>query len=129
MDSDAEHWTKRDTRFCAGRIMNPCTVFAGLVGISLLSGCSAPVESEPISIRSQAKAGERPRDAAEDKAWHEASRIGTAPAIAAYLQQYGSGAHAAEARQRLSALEERAQKEEEQEAWAKTFRAGSVAAI
>jgi hypothetical protein len=42
-----------------------------------------------------------------------------------YLQSHGSGAHAAEARQRLSAMEEQAEKK----AWADAFRAGTPAAM
>jgi hypothetical protein len=99
------------------------TAIVGLVGATFLSGCGGP--SEPTSAQSQT--AEQAQNSAEDKAWTAASRTGDAAAIAAYLQQYGSGTHAAEARQLLSALEEKARKE--QKAWADAFRAGTAAAM
>jgi TPR repeat protein len=46
---------------------------------------------------------ERLRD---DKAWADAEKVGTAAAFTGYVQKFGSGAHVAEARQRLAAIDE-----------------------
>jgi hypothetical protein len=56
---------------------------------------------------------EQTRKEAEEKAWTEAVRTGTAAAFNGYLQSFGSGAHAAEARQRVAALETRGREEGE----------------
>ena len=77
------------------------------------------------------------RKETDEKAWADASRAGTVEAFPAYLEAHGSGAHAGDARQRLSVLEERARKtaeeqarrEAEEKAWADASRAGTVEAI
>jgi hypothetical protein len=56
-------------------------------------------------------------------------RTGTAAAITAYTQNFSSGAHVAEARQRLAALDEQARKEADEKAWADAEKAGTAAAL
>jgi len=53
---------------------------------------------------------EQARKDADDKAWADAEKAGTAAAFNGYIQKFGSGAHVAEARQRLAALDEQASK-------------------
>jgi hypothetical protein len=106
-------------------VSNRNSVIAVIIGATFLLGCSQPSEPQPKSAQSP---GEQARNEVEDKAWVEASRNGTVAAITAYLQHYGSGPHAAEARQRL-AMVEQAQKDEEKKAWADAFRAGIAAAL
>jgi hypothetical protein len=48
---------------------------------------------------------EQARKEADDKAWADAEKAGTAAAFTGYVQKFGSGAHVAEARQRLAALD------------------------
>ena len=66
---------------------------------------------------------------ADDKAWADAVRAGTAAAITAYTQNFSSGAHVAEARQRLAALDEKARKDADDKAWADAEKAGTAAAF
>jgi hypothetical protein len=63
---------------------------------------------------------------------HGAQRLCTAKdaaAITAYTQNFSSGAHVAEARQRLAALDEQARKEADEKAWADAQRTGTTAAF
>jgi hypothetical protein len=69
-------------------------------------------------------------NAADGRAWTEASRAGTVPAITGYIQSFGSGAHVTEARHRLAALEQQAaEKAADDKAWAEALRAGAAAAF
>jgi molybdopterin synthase catalytic subunit len=56
-------------------------------------------------------------------------RTGTAAAITAYTQNFSSGAHVAEARQRLAALDEQARKEADEKVWADAEKAGTATAF
>jgi hypothetical protein len=51
---------------------------------------------------------EQPRNAADEKAWTEAVSAGTSTAFAAYIQNFSSGTHVANARRRLAALDAQA---------------------
>jgi hypothetical protein len=51
---------------------------------------------------------EQARKDADDKAWADADKAGTASAFTSYVQKFGSGAHVAEARQRLATFDEHA---------------------
>jgi hypothetical protein len=103
------HFRTRDWPACSRR----AALIVSVIGATLLSSCSQPQELQPTSAGEQQALEERERKDGEEKAWTDASSAGTAPAITAYLKDYGSGAHAAEARQRLSALEEQARKQDE----------------
>ena len=48
---------------------------------------------------------------ADEKAWADAEKAGTAAAFNGYIQKFGSGAHVAEARKRAAALETQGRKE------------------
>jgi len=87
--------------------------FAGLTPVLLatvigltLSACSQPSDTPPSA--QQPTAADRVRKDADDKAWADAEKIGSAAAFNVYLQNFGSGAHAAEARRRIAALNEQA---------------------
>ena len=69
---------------------------------------------------------EAARKAADEKAWADAEKAGTAAAYTAYIQNFGGGAHAAQARQRVTEL---SRKEADDKAWADAVRAGTAAAI
>jgi hypothetical protein len=56
-------------------------------------------------------------------------RAGTAAAFTAYTQNFSSGAHVAEARQRIAALDEQTRKEADEKAWADAVRAGTASAF
>src|SRR5258707_85594 len=58
---------------------------------------------------------EAARKAADEKAWADAEKAGTAAAYTAYIQNFGGGAHVAEARQRVAEL---SRKEADDKAWA-----------
>jgi hypothetical protein len=49
--------------------------------------------------------------------------------LTGYVQKFGSGAHVAEARQRLAALNEQARKEADEKAWADAQKAGTSGAF
>src|SRR5262249_57808306 len=71
-------------------------VIAGVIGACLISGCSQPSEpQQKTPPGTQEALSEQARKEAEEKAWTEASRAGTVAAFTAYLQNHGSGAHAA----------------------------------
>src|SRR4029079_17753965 len=89
--------------------------------------------------------------AADDRAWTEATQTGALAAFEAYARAYPSGAHVAEAQQRIAALQEEARRATEtaaqlatqkaaeekaaadkaadDRAWAEATQAGSVAAF
>jgi hypothetical protein len=69
------------------------------------------------------------RREADDKAWTDAVRAGTATAFTSYTQNFSSGAHVAEARERLAALDEQARKDTDEKAWADAQRTGTAAAF
>jgi hypothetical protein len=69
------------------------------------------------------------RREADDKAWTDAVRAGTAAAFTSYTQNFSSGAHVAEARERLAALDEQARKDADEKAWADAQRTGTTAAF
>src|SRR5262249_24445205 len=69
------------------------------------------------------------RKEADEKAWADAVRIGTAAAFTSYTQNFSSGAHVAEARQRLAALDEQAREDADEKAWADAQRTGTTAAF
>jgi hypothetical protein len=75
------------------------------------------------------RVGELSRKEADDKAWADAVRAGTAAALTAYTQNFSSGAHVAEARQRLATLDEQARKDADDKAWADADKAGTAAAF
>jgi hypothetical protein len=54
---------------------------------------------------------EQARKDADEKAWAEAEKAGTAAAFTGYVQKFGSGAHVAQARQRVAALETQGRRE------------------
>jgi hypothetical protein len=69
---------------------------------------------------------EQARKDADEKAWNDAVRAGTAAAFNTYLQSYGSGAHAAEARQRVAAFDAQARKDADEKAWTDALRGGTA---
>jgi hypothetical protein len=75
------------------------------------------------------RVNELSRKEADEKAWTDAVRTGTAAAFTAYTQNFSSGAHVAEARERLAALDEQARKDADEKAWADAVRAGTAAAF
>jgi hypothetical protein len=114
-----------------GRCFIVCSVMVTVVlgPALLLQGCSKPSEPQQTSTQtSKAVPNEASRDA-DAKAWADASGAGTAAALTAYLQTDGSGAHAAEARQRLAELEEQARKDADEKGWADASQADTAAAI
>src|SRR5215831_12629169 len=68
------------------------------------------------------------RKEADEKAWADAEKAGTAAAFTTYTQNFSSGAHVAEARQRLAALDEQVRKDADEKAWADAEKAGTGAA-
>jgi len=56
-------------------------------------------------------------------------RTGTTSAFNTYLQNFGAGMHAAEARQRIAALDEQARKDADEKAWTDAVGTGTAAAF
>src|SRR5947209_7826235 len=96
------------------------TIVAAIAATTLVSGCGQPSDSQPPAAQQQA---------ADEQAWADAVRAGTAAAFTSYTQNFSSGAHVAEARARLAALEEHARKEADEKAWADAQRTGTTAAF
>src|SRR6266498_1734824 len=112
----------------AGRIaFLKLAVIAVIAGAALMSACSQPSDSQQTAAQQQQQAAdEQTRKEADEKAWADAEKAGTAAAYTAYIQNFGGGAHAAQARQRVSEL---SRKEADDKAWADAVRAGTVAAL
>src|SRR5258706_10363002 len=84
--------------------------FVGAIaGAALISACSQPSDSQQTA--QQQASDEQARKEADEKAWADAEKAGTAAAYTAYLQNFGSGAHVSEASKRIAALNEKARKE------------------
>src|SRR5258708_411682 len=101
-------------------------IVAVIAGATLASACSQPSDSQQTA--QQQASDEQARKEADEKAWADAEKAGTAAAYTAYLQKFGSGAHVAEARQRIAALDETARKEADENACADAEQAGTAAA-
>src|SRR5256885_14896416 len=80
-------------------------IVAVIAGAALVSACSQPSDSQQTA--QQQASDEQARKEADEKAWADAEKAGTASAFTGYLQKFGSGAHVAEARQRIEARRER----------------------
>src|SRR5215471_10856528 len=94
---------------CAGRIaFLKLAVVAVIAGAALMSACSQPSDSQQTAAQQQQQqqqaADEQTRKEADEKAWADAEKTGSVAAYTAYLQNFGGGAHAAQARQRIAEL-------------------------
>jgi hypothetical protein len=81
-----------------------------IAGAVLLSACGQQSESQQPPGQQQSASDEQSRKDADEKAWTEAVSAGTAAAFNGYIQNFASGAHVAEARERVVALNEQARK-------------------
>jgi outer membrane protein assembly factor BamD (BamD/ComL family) len=105
----------------AARIALSISLLAGVVaGAGFLSGCSD--QSGPDGPPDQVL-----RDA-DENSWAQAVRAGTLGAFTDYLQNFPNGRHAAEARERIAALEAQARKDADERAWAVARQADTAAA-
>src|SRR6266436_6516075 len=95
-----------------------------IAGAALASACSQPSDSQQTA--QQQASDEQARKEADEKAWADAQKAGTAAAYTAYIQSFGGGAHVAEARQRVAEL---SRKEADDKAWADADKAGTAAAF
>ena len=101
----------------------------GLVaGAVLLSGCSQKSDQEQSSIQQQAPSGQLANKQTEAKAWADALAAGSVTAFNTYLENFGAGPHAAEARARLATLEAQARREADEKAWSDASRSDTAAA-
>src|SRR5260221_549989 len=113
----------------ARRVAFPKWAFVGAIaGAALISACSQSSDSQQTGAQPQA-ADEQARQEADEKAWADAEKGGTAAAFTGYVQKFGPGAHVAEARQRLAALDEQVRKEADEKAWADAEKAGTATAF
>src|SRR5882724_431287 len=86
----------------ARRIAFSKWAFVGAIaGAALISACSQPSDSQPPAAQRQA-AEDQARKDADEKAWADAGKTGTVAAYMAYIQNFGGGAHVAQARQRVT---------------------------
>jgi hypothetical protein len=97
-----------------------------IAGAALTSACSQPSDSQQTA--QQQASDEQARKEADEKAWADAEKAGTAAAYTAYLQNFGSGTHVSEASQRIVGLNEAARKAADEKAWADAEKAGTAAA-
>ncbi len=120
-----DDWRQQPAR--ARRVAFPkLAIVAVIAGAALASACSQPSDSQQTA--QQQAADEQSRKEADEKAWADAEKAGTAAAYTAYLQNFGSGAHVSEASQRIVALNETARKASDEKAWADAEKAGTAAA-
>src|SRR5260221_1656354 len=85
-----------------------------------LGRARAEASQRIVSLNDQA------RKDADEKAWADAGKTGTVAAYMAYIQNFGGGAHVAQARQRVT---EQTRKEADEKAWADAVLARTVAAF
>ena len=69
------------------------------------------------------------RNEADEKAWASAVAAGTIEAFERYLQDFKHGEHAAEARRRITELQETARKKAHEDVWIDTKREGTIVAF
>src|SRR5438309_7411066 len=113
---------------CARRVAFAKWAFVGAIaGAALISACSQPSDSQQTA--QQQPADEQARKEADEKAWADAEKAGTAAAYTAYLQNFGSGTHVSEASQRIVALNATARKAAVTKAWADAEKAAAAAAF
>ena len=121
------HWRQQPGR--ARRVAFPkLAILAVIAGAALTSACSQPSDTQQSSTAQQQAGDEQARKEADEKAWADAEKSGTAAAYTAYLQNFGSGAHVSEASQRIVSLNEAARKAADEKAWADAEKAGTAAA-
>ncbi len=85
-----DDWRQQPGR--ARRIAFPkLAIVAVIAGAALASACSQPSDSQQTA--QQQASDEQARKEADEKAWADAEKAGTAAAYTAYLQNFGSGAH------------------------------------
>src|SRR6266487_3516551 len=82
------------------RVFLATMTLAAVAAVAGLSACSQPSDSQPPTAQRQA-AEEQARRDTDEKAWADAEKTGTVAAYTSYLQNFGSGAHVAEASQRV----------------------------
>jgi hypothetical protein len=99
-----------------------------IAGAALLSACGQQSESQQPPGQQQSASDEQARKDADEKAWTDAQRTNTAAAFNGYIQNFASGAHVAEARQRATTLEAEARKAADDKAWADAQKAGTSSA-
>src|ERR1700751_1555781 len=100
-------------------------IVAVIAGAALASACSQPSDTKQTA--KQQPSDEQARKEADEKAWADAEKAGTAAAYTAYLQNFGSGAHVSDASQRIVALNQAARKAADEKAWAAAEKAGTAA--
>src|SRR5438034_801824 len=109
------------------RVFLATMTLAAVAAVAGLSACSQPSDSQPPTAQRQA-AEEQARRDTDEKAWADAEKTGTVAAYTSYLQNFGSGAHVAEASQRIVSLNEQARKDADEKAWADAEKTGTAAA-
>src|SRR6266404_5383828 len=119
-----DDWRRQLTRARRIPFAKLAIVAVMIAGAALASACSQPSDSQQTA--QQQASDEQGRKEADEKAWADAEKAGTAAAYTAYIQSFGGGAHVAEARQRVAEL---SRKEADDKAWADAVRAGTAAAL
>src|SRR6266566_3540521 len=109
------------------RVFLATMTLAAVAAVAGLSACNQPSDSQPPTAQRQA-AEEQARRDTDEKAWADAEKTGTVAAYTSYLQNFGSGAHVAEASQRIVSLNEQARKDADEKAWAEAEKTGTAAA-
>src|SRR5215472_5343161 len=122
MSADLYQQSRRAGRAAFSKLAIVASIIAGA---ALASACSQPSDTQQAQQQQQG-ADEQARKDADEKAWADAEKAGTAAAYTAYIQNFGGGAHVAEARQRVGEL---SRKEADDKAWAGAVRAGTAAAL
>src|SRR5258708_34499882 len=104
-----DDWRRQLTRARRIPFAKLAIVAVMIAGAALASACSQPSDSQQTA--QQQASDEQGRKEADEKAWADAEKAGTAAAYTRYVQKFGSGAHVSEARQRAAALETQARKQ------------------
>jgi len=108
------------------RVALPISVFLGaLASAAFLSGCS---DSEQQASRPPEGPSEQVLRDADEHMWAQAVHAGTLGAFTDYVHNYTYGKHAAEARERIAALETQAGKDADESAWAAARQPDTAAA-
>src|SRR5215510_2415860 len=74
---------------------------------ALISGCSQQSDNQTAQQQQQQAAADDPaRKDADEKVWNDTVRANTVAALNSYILNFAAGAHVAEARARITALNE-----------------------
>ena len=114
--------------------LNPWFTIVFLLLFPLLTGCGQEQKTSeaPADLPTGTSGPATPRSVSaeeQEKAWQQATQQNTVSAFTFFLRSFGDSKYAAEAKDRLQALEAQAAKEADERAWVRAAAGNDEAAI